>query len=255
MDDSMADSDLKELRDLASDMSILYVEDNEALNKQASMIFKKFFKNVYSAYTGKQGLALFKEHEPKIVITDIRMPDMDGLTMAKQIHKMQPNTKIMIASAFDDKEYLFEAINVGIFRYFKKPINMKELSTTLLDGIKQIKAEEENTIFANSNELLDDPNLFSILIYNHEVKVASQGFFQFFGVDNVDEFTQEYKELGDCFLEHKNFLYNQEHLNWFDQAYRSEKNFFMSKFFQNEKTHITTLSSKWFLLKIETSIF
>ncbi|MDD2951367.1 MAG: response regulator, partial [Sulfuricurvum sp.] len=62
---------LKQLRTILQSYSLLYVEDNVGLNTQVTALFKKIFETVYTAYDGEEGLALFKEHHPSIVITDI----------------------------------------------------------------------------------------------------------------------------------------------------------------------------------------
>ena len=71
-------SDMKDLQLAARGISILYVEDNESLRNNAAKLLHKFFKNVYVAVDGKEGLAVFKKHRPSIVITDIKMPHMAG---------------------------------------------------------------------------------------------------------------------------------------------------------------------------------
>ena len=134
--------DLKQLKSVAKGFSILYVEDNDKLRENAEKLLKKIFDTVHVAIDGKDGLDLFKEYRPAIVITDINMPNMDGMTLSKHINEIAPCTRIIIMSAFDDKEHLFTAIELGIFRFLKKPVNITELSDTLLDALAGTRSEE-----------------------------------------------------------------------------------------------------------------
>ena len=63
---------------------------------------KKYFHPFYTAYDGAEGLELFKKHRPAIIITDIEMPKMNGLTMSQEILKIDPDVKIIITTAHDD---------------------------------------------------------------------------------------------------------------------------------------------------------
>jgi len=82
---------------------------------------------VYSALNGEEGLKLFEEYRPDVVIADIVMPKMDGLIMARRIRAIDPSTIIIVLSAFDNKENLLEAISIGIDRFLPKPLNYEHL--------------------------------------------------------------------------------------------------------------------------------
>ena len=216
----MSDNDrLRELRSLASKMDVLYVEDNAGMREQASQLFRKFFRKVHEAANGEEGLALFKKRRTKIVITDIRMPKMDGLEMAKAIRAIAPHTKIIVTTAFDDSEYLLESINIGIFRYLKKPINIKQIAEVLLDGLKQIAAEEDEQLFQFyvKNIFQHQKNLL-VLYQKRKPVIVNDAFLEFFKVDDLGSFDYKFGSLGKHFLPHKNFLYNHDNVNWFTEA-------------------------------------
>ncbi|MEA3384245.1 MAG: response regulator, partial [Campylobacterota bacterium] len=77
--------DIKELKELASKFSILYVEDESSLQKSVSTYLKKLFNSVDIAKDGEEGLELYKLNKYDLIITDINMPHMNGLEMSKQI--------------------------------------------------------------------------------------------------------------------------------------------------------------------------
>lgn len=135
-------SDLKVLQSLSKDYSILYVEDNEVLRTKVSHLLVKFFHKVSIAKDGVEALEKLKKENYPIVITDIRMPNMDGITLIKHMKEIAPKTHVVVMSAFDDKEYLLEFIELGVFRFLKKPINLSNLTDTLYQVIVDIK---ENT--------------------------------------------------------------------------------------------------------------
>ncbi|QHQ63184.1 response regulator [Anaerocolumna sedimenticola] len=86
------------------------------------------------ASDGELAYPLIQKAKPDIVITDIRMPFMDGLELSRLIKKEMPKVKIIILSGYGEFEYAKEAINIGITEYLLKPIN----GASLLSSVKGI---------------------------------------------------------------------------------------------------------------------
>ncbi len=94
--------------------------------------FEKYgFKIVGSAENGIDGLELAEELKPDLVITDVRMPFMDGLEMAKQIREILPLVSIIVISGFDEFEYAHKAMQINITEYVLKPVTAEELCKVL----------------------------------------------------------------------------------------------------------------------------
>jgi YesN/AraC family two-component response regulator len=110
-----------------SGMKILYVEDNAAVVEQMRDFFGRRHETVFYAGNGLEGFDLFMERRPEIVISDIRMPVMDGLQMAREIKAVSPYTKIILTTAHSDAEYLLQAIDLGVDHYVVKPIDLGKL--------------------------------------------------------------------------------------------------------------------------------
>ncbi|NQY93375.1 MAG: response regulator, partial [Campylobacteraceae bacterium] len=110
-------------------INILYVEDEKALREITLNILEGFTKHQYVGTNGIEGLALFKKYQTDIdlIITDVNMPEMNGLDMIKEIKKINPNIPIIVATAFSNTEYLLKAINIGVDKYVLKPVDMKKL--------------------------------------------------------------------------------------------------------------------------------
>jgi CheY-like chemotaxis protein len=85
---------LAELHALTHDLSILFVDDNDALREQSARLFSSLFDTVWLAAEGKEGLRLFKEKRPDIVITDITMPKMDGTVALRRILAEDPRAQV-----------------------------------------------------------------------------------------------------------------------------------------------------------------
>ncbi len=112
-------------------MSLLYVEDERNLAEQMRCLLQNRVRHFAHAADGEEGLRLFKEARPDLVVTDITMPRLDGLTLSRKIHDRSPETPIVVLSAYSDKEKLLGAIDVGIVKYFIKPFDPEDLLETL----------------------------------------------------------------------------------------------------------------------------
>jgi len=122
------------------ELKILLVEDEENLARLLKEAIGDNFHSFMIAKDGVEGIELFKKNKPDIVITDIMMPRLSGLDMAKELKKINPDTPIIILSAFSEKEKLFSAIDIGINKYFLKPFDTDEL----LDYIRSITPKLAN---------------------------------------------------------------------------------------------------------------
>jgi YesN/AraC family two-component response regulator len=110
---------------------ILYVEDELIVRATMHKMLLKWFTTIYLADNGKDGLDLFLRHRPDIVITDARMPGMDGLTMSRAIRAEDPHVPIIFVTAYEDANFIEETKRLGITRNIIKPITIGELLTAL----------------------------------------------------------------------------------------------------------------------------
>lgn len=98
---------------------------------------------VGDASDGEQALPMIRELQPDVLITDIKMPFMDGLALSNLVSKELPNTKIIIVSGYDDFEYARQAIRIGVEQYLLKPITKAMLIKTLNEVQEKIQSERE----------------------------------------------------------------------------------------------------------------
>ena len=237
--------DLKKLKSAAEGFSILYVEDNESLRKNAGRLLHKFFDVVVVAENGAVALEMFKEKHYPIVITDIKMPQMSGFKLTQNIKKIQTNTKIIIMSGFDEKEYLFKAIELGVFRYLKKPVNVNELTNVLYEALQEIKQEQNSQLLLTHLKSIFNYQSSMVLMLNATRPIiANQMFYDFFDVDSVEEFRETYGDISKVFMEHDGFLYNNEEENSLDKLRLNEKKLFHIKM-KNKRTEVKHLIVKY----------
>lgn len=112
---------------LLKDLKILIVEDEITLARLLKEAFSDTFYSVTTAVDGIDGIKKFKKIKPDIVITDIMMPNLNGLDMCKELKKLNENIPIILLSAFSEKEKLLQAIDLGISKYFIKPFDPDEV--------------------------------------------------------------------------------------------------------------------------------
>ncbi len=107
-------------------VKILVVEDElyarESLIKQIKEYDTQGQFRIWQASNGEEGETLFKEYRPELVITDIRMPKMDGLKLLEKIREEDMRTQVVIISAYSDFEYARSALTHGASGYLLKPI-------------------------------------------------------------------------------------------------------------------------------------
>jgi len=138
-------------------ISLLFVEDNETIRFLYNRLLSSRVDRFYIGENGQEGLDLYREHKPDLIITDISMPIMDGLEMIGHIKKINPDVKVIVMSAYSIKEYFLEAINLGVKGYLIKPVEAKKLFG-LIDELannilltKELAEKEEKRKIAEEN--------------------------------------------------------------------------------------------------------
>ncbi|MCD8336043.1 MAG: response regulator [Lachnospiraceae bacterium] len=101
------------------------------------------FTVVGDAGDGEQALPMIRETRPDVLITDIRMPFMDGLALSSLVSREFPNTKIIIISGYDEFEYAQQAIRIGVEQYLLKPVTKAMLVRALNEVSEKISSERE----------------------------------------------------------------------------------------------------------------
>lgn len=133
-------------------MKILYVEDEAQTREALAKYLNRHFGKIFTASDGLEGLEVFKEQQPDLVIADLYMPNMDGLEMIKEIKKNYPQTYVIVTSAVDEVGAIIEGVNTGVDKYLLKPINPEELLNMVNLFNDQLKKTRNLEIAFNSKD-------------------------------------------------------------------------------------------------------
>jgi len=112
-------------------MKILIIDDQSAILESLSMHFQEIGYDVCTAEYGKEGIEKVQKEFPDIVILDVRLPDIHGLDVLKRIKSINCNIPVVMITAFQDMETTIEAMKHGAYDYVHKPLQIKELDTSI----------------------------------------------------------------------------------------------------------------------------
>ena len=150
--------DMKAFEVLKS-LNLLYVEDDAATREELSIMLEPWVGELHVAVDGHDGLELFKACRPDIVVTDIQMPRVNGLAMSGEIRRLVPDQPIVVVSAYNDVEYLFRAIELGIDQYLTKPVSVERLLDKLsrmTTAILAVRERQRNQVLLEQYRHLVD---------------------------------------------------------------------------------------------------
>ncbi|XOB60585.1 response regulator transcription factor [Campylobacterota bacterium DY0563] len=163
---------LKKIINITKKLNVLYLEDNIDVREQTLKMLNLFFDNIIVGVNGNEGLSIFKEKNKyessslDLIITDIEMPEIDGISMINKIREIDKKIPILIFSAHSRTDYFLKTIDAGIVGYVLKPYNAEQISNSLMNLIEKedlsslnehvlplengfVWNDEENTLFKN----------------------------------------------------------------------------------------------------------
>ncbi len=197
-------------------ISILYVEDEQSIREGYAKALDRLCDKLYIAQNGQEGLELYKEHSPDIIISDIKMPVMNGIEMVRAIRKINPDECcIIFTTAHSDSGYLFEALELQVNGYLLKPVQKNILKSKIenLSNIiikekinlqQKMQIEEQKTILQN---IIDTEQNLLLVTDFENVLFANSAFLESFEVKNVEEFNQKCERILDIFLPLPHYLH------------------------------------------------
>lgn len=135
--------------------TLLFVEDEVMIRRIAVSFLKSYFVEIYEAKDGEEGLELYREHKPDIIITDIEMPKVNGLELCRIIREEDKSTPIIISTAYTTTEYLLEAVSLNLINYLPKPIEEEALFEALNACFEHIEREHPSVVKINKTDSFD----------------------------------------------------------------------------------------------------
>jgi two-component system response regulator AtoC len=122
--------------------SVLIIDDDPLIRKTLSGHLSKQGFDVQVAEEGEEGVRKFREFNPDVVILDVRLPDLDGIEVLRQIRDLNKKSYVLMMTAYDDMKTTIEAIKLGAFEYLVKPLNYLDLDLTMAKAF-QVRALEQ----------------------------------------------------------------------------------------------------------------
>ncbi len=189
------------------ELSILYVEDNEQIREGYYRTLTRLSQKLFLASDGKEGLEIYIKERPDIVITDIRMPVMDGLEMAREIKKYNPQVPIIFTTAHTESDYLLEAIDLQVDGYLVKPVRKSQLVTLVQKIAKALAIEKEHReqqeILQNIVDLSDS---LTVITNMTTISFANQALLRTLEIGNIGEFNRKYETFIDIFSDEPSYI-------------------------------------------------
>ena len=170
--------------------NLLYVEDNEGIREAFVMIIQRYVKNLFVATNGKEGLEIFKNNHIDLILSDIKMPVMDGLEMAREIRKLNLETPLVFMTAFGDSQFLKDAIDVGADGYLIKPIDRNKLFEKLNKIASNLYLKKEVKSYFELIEVLFNLQQNGVVLVddNHNIKLMNKTFREFLKTENIENY-------------------------------------------------------------------
>ncbi len=131
----------QQLQHYAAGLSVLYVEDDTVGAAIIQKLLEKYFSSVSGAKDGEEGLRLFAELQPDLVITDLMMPKLDGIGMLQELRKSNQKVPVMLMTASLEHVHLVEAINLGVSKFLAKPLRLEAVRRALLGVVRELHLE------------------------------------------------------------------------------------------------------------------
>lgn len=172
-------------------LTILIAEDNLMQREKLKEILSLFTENIVTASDGFEAIELYKNIKPNIVISDIKMPKIDGLELIKMIRDIDTKVPIIILTAHTEKDLLLKAVSLHLVSYLVKPINKDDLINSLEESLDIIKEKsllevklQDNYIYSVVEKCIykDDEKIkltkkelaFLNLLINHKNQIVSK---------------------------------------------------------------------------------
>jgi YesN/AraC family two-component response regulator len=123
---------------------ILVIDDEKATLSMFRLFLDAYGYTVYTAENGTEGLAIFRKEKPAIVLTDIKMPGIDGLAVLQQIKEIDPNTAVIVITGHGDTALSEQAVALDAVDFISKPIKKEALDAALEKAKKKRNSAKHN---------------------------------------------------------------------------------------------------------------
>jgi DNA-binding NtrC family response regulator len=134
-------------------LSILIIDDEDKIRRFLGDPFTRRGHRVYTAGTGRQGLDVFRKEEPDIIILDMKLPDMDGMQVLREIRQASPEHIVIMITAYGEIRLAVEAMKLGAFDYLTKPFEFDAINIVIEKAAGFVRMRNEITCLKRENNL------------------------------------------------------------------------------------------------------
>ena len=134
--------------------TILIIEDNETLREGIKQVVKRMNHKAITAANGRIGLELFASEEPDLILTDLKMDEVDGMEVLRSVHAADPEMLVMIVTAFGSIERAVEAMKEGAFDFIPKPFPPDLLRTKINKALDVREQRQRSERLSQENDML-----------------------------------------------------------------------------------------------------
>lgn len=163
---------------LLKEKSVLFADDDIITRTQMTEILEILFKKVYAAADGEEAYRIYEDEAPDLVLTDIKMPKKDGISLVRHIRQQDYKIPIILLTSFAEQELLMNAANLSIDGYLVKPVELEKLTFMICKAIRRVKQDDGlivlgKQLYYNSatKELYRNGNLVMLGAKEHELLV------------------------------------------------------------------------------------
>lgn len=123
---------------------VLVIDDEKPTLSMFQLFLKAYGYSVYTAESGEKGLEIFEQEKPPLVISDIKMPGMDGIQVLGRIKEMSPHTEVIIITGHGDADLTIKAMELNATDFLHKPIEKNALQNALKRAVERLGILESN---------------------------------------------------------------------------------------------------------------
>ena len=127
--------------------NILIVDDEQSFRQVLSIVFEKEGHAIRTAMNGRQALELLVDAPSDVIISDVRMPDMDGIELLRAVRESQPEIGVVLLTAFASVDTAREAFKLGADDFITKPFDVEELKLIISKTLEKQALIDENRAF------------------------------------------------------------------------------------------------------------
>lgn len=169
------------------------------------------FHHVSYAVDGEEGIEMYQQREYDIVITDIEMPNKNGLEMIEEIRKVNPDQQIIVTSGYDDVKYLMPLINMGIDRFHIKPFDRKDFLLSIYKITMAVLFEKKEKLKSKElGQIMDVVESGIVVIEDNKVTHVNKAAYKMTYTSTKDEIQTKCDSLENDLIEIENYVFGKD---------------------------------------------